>query len=783
MFEDLLSKLRAQHLHELSECRTKVLDTEGIASIELQPPDLGTPQVSVNLPKASAFRRPHAAQFQEATTGGRRPTGSSVGTPSPSSAQHLGSMQARNSDRSERHTTLHSLHSLVATTVNEEQLDIDEALMIDGTGFHLRKEWQQEPLAGEQAQWASSVHVSMANAYRSTKRLGRLGSRQFSRQIAGRASSYAKEMCKLSKLCPITDRGNFHLVWDVVGIMLICYDLIAIPLQAFPLSRTPLSITMDWMTLTFWTVDIALSFVTSFYEKGHPVLSLRRICWRYLTTWFVVDMCIVVPEWWVALTDADGGNNIAGLGRIFRAIRGFRVLRLLRLFKLQRIKDRFYDSIETEWAFIISTLVRLLVFILLLNHVVACAWYHIGTLGRRGGLPNWIDYATLADEDLDYQYTTSLHWSLTQFTPASMDVSARNVPERVFSIIVLFFAMVVFSSVVASITSSMTSLRNIAGQRMQEFWRLRKYMRQQEISESLRTRILKFLEFQCNQRDKLVQATSINILQLLSEPLQNALANEIHAKYLSTHPFFRYLEESMVVVMHWICKKAVHSQVVGHEDVLFHCGDEAKEMRFVMEGNLEYEIEQEVEEDEGDVVTLKSLLPVDKTEWISEAVLWTLWRHLGMLQAKQPSELLNLKPEKFAEVMRLHPRPWIFARDYARKYIEVLNDPAMHSDIVPKKGDGFYERAVAEAPDAELSPHSRRSVHTLRGDRLLSQEDPMAPRISDIYRGTSKNGSLKGSDSALSGLEEGQGVDVEILRPPSRTVPHKEVPATGITAL
>jgi len=250
------------------------------------------------------------------------------------------------------------------------------------------------------------------------------------------------------------------------------------------------------MTLTFWTLDIALSFVTSFYEKGHPVHSVRRICWRYLRTWFVVDLCIVVPEWWVALNDADGGNNIAGLGRIFRAIRGFRVLRLLRLFKLQRIKDRFYDSIETEWAFIISTLVRLLVFILLLNHVVACAWYHIG---------------------LDYKYTTSLHWSLTQFTPASMDVSARNVPERVFSIVVLFFAMVVFSSVVASITSSMTSLRNIAGQRMQEFWRLRKYMRQQEISENLKTRILKFLEFQCNQRDKLVQATSINILQLLSE--------------------------------------------------------------------------------------------------------------------------------------------------------------------------------------------------------------------------------------------------------------------------
>lgn len=34
------------------------------------------------------------------------------------------------------------------------------------------------------------------------------------------------------------------------------------------------------------------------------------------------------------------------------------------------------------------------------------------------------------------RYLTSLHWSLTQFTPASMDVSARNEWERVMSILV-----------------------------------------------------------------------------------------------------------------------------------------------------------------------------------------------------------------------------------------------------------------------------------------------------------------------------------------------------------
>ena len=38
-------------------------------------------------------------------------------------------------------------------------------------------------------------------------------------------------------------------------------------------------------------------------------------------------------------------------------------------------------------------------------------------------------------DDLSWRYLTSLHWSLTQFTPASMDVSARNEYERIMSIL------------------------------------------------------------------------------------------------------------------------------------------------------------------------------------------------------------------------------------------------------------------------------------------------------------------------------------------------------------
>merc|ERR1719436_424296 len=79
------------------------------------------------------------------------------------------------------------------------------------------------------------------------------------------------------------------------------------------------------------------------------------------------------------------------------------------------------------------------------------------------------------------QYFTSLHWSITQFTPASMDVYATNVPERLFSIVILFWALVALSSIIGSVSASMTALRNMSADENKQMWMLRRYLRQERI--------------------------------------------------------------------------------------------------------------------------------------------------------------------------------------------------------------------------------------------------------------------------------------------------------------
>merc|ERR1712061_341712 len=98
---------------------------------------------------------------------------------------------------------------------------------------------------------------------------------------------------------------------------------------------------------------------------------------------------------------------------------------------------------------------------MLTNHLIACAWYAIGTIDEDTTVDTWVKANELEGTSILYRYTTSLHWSLTQFTPASMEVYPENGKERLFTVSVITIAMVTFSSFVSAITNAMTQLRNL----------------------------------------------------------------------------------------------------------------------------------------------------------------------------------------------------------------------------------------------------------------------------------------------------------------------------------
>ena len=75
-----------------------------------------------------------------------------------------------------------------------------------------------------------------------------------------------------------------RICWDLVGVLVLLYDLIMIPLYtAFPLQDNAFLSMMTGVTLAFWTMDILACFCVGYYAKdGTLVVSLARIARQHL---------------------------------------------------------------------------------------------------------------------------------------------------------------------------------------------------------------------------------------------------------------------------------------------------------------------------------------------------------------------------------------------------------------------------------------------------------------------------------------------------------------------
>lgn len=360
---------------------------------------------------------------------------------------------------------------------------------------------------------------------------------------------------------------------------------------------------------------------------------------------------------------------------------------------------------KPDAGFVFLSVLQLISFVLVLNHLIACAWYYVGKHVADQGRTSWIK-AARRDEPREshyYLYLTSLHWSLTQFTPAAMKYSATNSEERLFSIIVLFFALVVFSSFVGSITNSITRLRSLRIDSSKQLWFLRRFLREQDVSVNLSQRIYKFVEHKLWQERGQIQIHASDVNRQLSSALSDELAFDMHSKALCVHNFFACLSTEMEVVMHRICRVAMRVQNAAKEELVFSAGDEGKFMYFAQSGLLDYTAVNKSDSCYCGV-RLESRINSnfqdpnwEYVRWIAEAVLWVAWRHRGKLVvgANEPSALIVVDPKAFFDLMSKHPRSWLYAVAYGERFVNYLNRLDKLTDVMIN--DEFYSEASTTA--------------------------------------------------------------------------------------
>jgi hypothetical protein len=455
----------------------------------------------------------------------------------------------------------------------------------------------------------------------------------------------------------------YRLLWDLTGACLIFYDLVMIPFTiAFNLEYFTVVDVVDWITLIYWTVNMPATLQVGFVWKGHTVMNFKAICLHYVCSWLVVDLVTVIPDWIFSIAHLSMGgekNSTSSGVKLLRTLRLLRLVRLLRLLKLKKIFANLNDHIDSEAVSIITNIFKLLFVLININHITACVWFYIGDTSAGD---NWIEYHDIVTAPREYQYATSFHWAITQFTPASMDIVPHNMNERVFCVFTVLFALVGFSYLVGSITGSLTQLRMLREDSSKQFWNLRRYLRHCKVPLDLRMRIEKYLEYSWQKKCESVVEEDVVIMKLLSEGLRDELRCAQVIPHLSVHPIFEYISSIMPVTLNRITTKALNTKRLARDDSLFHAGELALNMAFIVEGKLMYMRGLDESCTKGEV-------------WISEPVLWTPnWIHLGALTATSVSELLLVDPEKFGEVVQLNPLAHEMMRAYCIGFLDWLNE-------------------------------------------------------------------------------------------------------------
>merc|ERR1719382_1387085 len=117
--------------------------------------------------------------------------------------------------------------------------------------------------------------------------------------------------------------------------------------------------------------------------------------------------------------------------------------------------------------------------------------------------------------------------------------------ERCFAVCVLFVGLVVFSSILGSVTALVSQSKNRAYQRMREGDQLKKFFLERRVSFELGNRIIHFFSDLRAMKTRVHEA-DIPLLQKLPTSMLMELHTEVYTPVLANHQMLGYLGETQV---------------------------------------------------------------------------------------------------------------------------------------------------------------------------------------------------------------------------------------------
>lgn len=246
-------------------------------------------------------------------------------------------------------------------------------------------------------------------------------------------------------------KGKFRLIWDIIALLLIIYDLFYVPYQlGFDLTDTGFLYYFDMSKDIFFFVDFFTNFFTGYYDKhGTLIMEAKAIVRNYLrSSWIIPDFITSMPIALIvdaSLSDDQNSHNasIVKLLRIARFVRLIRVLKAMRLMRIfNKVEELFYSLAYRSVKGIFSILFYILIF----AHWAACLFHFVGMLDFQDSGDSWLTRYDINTQSLYDRYVASMYWSIaTMITVGFGDIVPATTAERLVAIVAMLSGCVLFA--------------------------------------------------------------------------------------------------------------------------------------------------------------------------------------------------------------------------------------------------------------------------------------------------------------------------------------------------
>ncbi|MDE5068061.1 MAG: ion transporter [Trichodesmium sp. St16_bin4-tuft] len=361
--------------------------------------------------------------------------------------------------------------------------------------------------------------------------------------------------------------SKFIRLWEILIVFITVYNAFLIPFRiSFEKRLYGIWILLDLIGDVILIADIFLRFHLGYFEHGEYIEDKKKIAQRYFYKLLRRHLIASFPGDLIARILLPNSLFIIGLCRCPR---------LLRLPQFYRIFNRWETNINIEPTLI--RMCKLIIFIALITHWVACGWFLIGSWESNFG-ESWLINKSLKSVGIRTQYINCLYWAITTLTTVGYgDITPTTEIEIIFTLMVMFLGISMYAYTIGNVSSLISNLDAAQARYREKLHQIKTYMRENKISPKLQKKIRDYYQYKwIENRD----IRDYYIVEELPHPLKTKLALQLHKEVIEKVPIFQgstshFVEEIVI---------ALKPEIVPPNEYIIREGNLGNEMYFIKRG-------------------------------------------------------------------------------------------------------------------------------------------------------------------------------------------------------